>query len=372
MACSTCKTSNCGCTGTYVVSATCPPSCSEVFNSQCIVYTGVDILCGTDTVIARNDYLDTVITKLTNYICTKLIALDNYGIFTITDTDSGYTWSNIGSAAATDPADTFTFVSGEGINLDVDSTLLAMRVSFSGLTIGAGLSGAGTAASPLVNSAFIWTQFVSDSGNTTASTTADVLTVAGGTGISTAIAGDTLTITNDANKWARFDADSGTTTANAVADILTVAGGTGITTSISGDTLTIVNDSPGTAVALTSVGSGNTLVNDGTGPALAVKSIVQGAGISMLSSGTELSISADVTKFNGPASTAAPGSGGTVSVAHNLNKAVVAVTLREAAVGGVGYYAGVDYSITYTDNNNLVITDIGGGITGAFTYSVMG
>ena len=63
MACSTCKTSNCGCTGTYVVSATCPPSCSEVFNSQCIVYTGVDILCGTDTVIARNDYLDTVITK---------------------------------------------------------------------------------------------------------------------------------------------------------------------------------------------------------------------------------------------------------------------------------------------------------------------
>lgn len=62
-------TKNCGCTDTYVVTQPCPPSCAEVFNAQCIVYTGTDILCGQDTVIKRYDYLDTVITKIVNYLC---------------------------------------------------------------------------------------------------------------------------------------------------------------------------------------------------------------------------------------------------------------------------------------------------------------
>ena len=71
MATHTCN-QNCGCNNTYTVSAPCPPACPEVFNSQCIVYTGTDILCGQDTVIKRYDYLDTVITKLVNYICSGL------------------------------------------------------------------------------------------------------------------------------------------------------------------------------------------------------------------------------------------------------------------------------------------------------------
>jgi hypothetical protein len=41
-------TKNCGCKDTYVVTQPCPPSCAEVFNAQCIVYTGTDILCGQD------------------------------------------------------------------------------------------------------------------------------------------------------------------------------------------------------------------------------------------------------------------------------------------------------------------------------------
>jgi len=68
MATHTCN-QNCGCTNSYTVTAPCPPACPEVFNSQCIVYTGTDITCNTDTVIKRYDYLDTVITKLVNYIC---------------------------------------------------------------------------------------------------------------------------------------------------------------------------------------------------------------------------------------------------------------------------------------------------------------
>jgi hypothetical protein len=68
MATHTCN-QNCGCTNSYTVTAPCPPACSEVFNASCIVYTGTDITCNTDTVIKRYDYLDTVITKLVNYIC---------------------------------------------------------------------------------------------------------------------------------------------------------------------------------------------------------------------------------------------------------------------------------------------------------------
>ena len=80
MACSNCNTPNCGCSGTYIVSATCPPTCSEVFNAQCIVYTGADILCGTDTVVARNAYLDTALTNIVNYICTSAARRDDQSV----------------------------------------------------------------------------------------------------------------------------------------------------------------------------------------------------------------------------------------------------------------------------------------------------
>ena len=80
MACSNCNTPNCGCSGTYVVSQTCPPACSEVFNAQCIVYTGSDIMCGADTVISRNDYLDSIITKLVAYLCTNTTGRDDTSV----------------------------------------------------------------------------------------------------------------------------------------------------------------------------------------------------------------------------------------------------------------------------------------------------
>ncbi|KKK82660.1 hypothetical protein LCGC14_2801170, partial [marine sediment metagenome] len=44
----------------------------------------------------------------------------------------------------------------------------------------------------------------------------------------------------DQNLWATFNADTGTTTADTTTDTLTVSGGTGISTSITGDTLTII------------------------------------------------------------------------------------------------------------------------------------
>ena len=66
---------NCGCNNSYTVTAPCPPACTEVFNSQCIVYTGTDIVCGSDTVISRYDYMDTAITKIINYFCSRFDSL---------------------------------------------------------------------------------------------------------------------------------------------------------------------------------------------------------------------------------------------------------------------------------------------------------
>ena len=48
------------------------------------------------------------------------------------------------------------------------------------------------------------------------------------------------------------------------------------------------------------------------------------------------------------------------------------VTVRDATAGGNAYYAGVDYTVTFNDNDNLTITDIGGNLSTDVTYSVMG
>lgn len=74
MATSNCN-QNCGCNNSYTVTAPCPPSCTEVFNAQCIVYTGTDIPCGDDTVISRYDYMDTIVTKIINYFCSRFDSL---------------------------------------------------------------------------------------------------------------------------------------------------------------------------------------------------------------------------------------------------------------------------------------------------------
>ena len=90
-----------------------------------------------------------------------------------------------------------------------------------------------------------------DTGSTTASAPTDVLTVAGGTNISTAIAGDTLTINmtgalgdSNQNAYGVIGSDAGNKTAGSTTATINLIGGTGVSTAISGDNLTITNDSP--------------------------------------------------------------------------------------------------------------------------------
>lgn len=70
-----------------------------------------------------------------NDIQNKPISLlsGGFGTITVTDTDSGYTWSETGSASTTENNKVITFVSGSGIDIDVDTstTVPAIRVQHS-------------------------------------------------------------------------------------------------------------------------------------------------------------------------------------------------------------------------------------------------
>ena len=94
----------------------------------------------------------------------------------------------------------------------------------------------------------IFQTFDGDTGTTTANSTTDTLTVAGGANISTSIVGDTLTIaytgspnSGEENQFAfsNVQSDSGLAQADSKTDTLTIAGGTNISTAVSGDTVTI-------------------------------------------------------------------------------------------------------------------------------------
>tara|TARA_Y100001973_G_scaffold5086_1_gene7179 strand:- start:2074 stop:3129 length:1056 start_codon:yes stop_codon:yes gene_type:complete len=90
-----------------------------------------------------------------------------------------------------------------------------------------------------------------DTGTTTASAATDTLNIVGGTNITTAITGDTVTINmtgalGDANQnaYGVIGSDSGSKTAGSTTATINLIGGTGISTAVSGDNLTITNDSP--------------------------------------------------------------------------------------------------------------------------------
>jgi|TARA_B100001057_G_scaffold89853_1_gene86083 plastocyanin len=130
------------------------------------------------------------------------------------------------------------------------------------------------AASGLQN---IYQTVDADTGTTTANSTTDTLTLAGGTNITTSIVGDTVTIaySGDAlsgeanqNAFSNVQADSGLAEADSKTDTLTIAGGTNITTAVTGDTVTI-NGTAATVESLsdtdtTGLTTGSVLVYNGT------------------------------------------------------------------------------------------------------------
>ena len=142
-----------------------------------------------------------------------------------------------------------------------------------------------------------------DSGSTTASAPTDVLTIAGGTNISTSIAGDTLTINmtgtlgdEDQNLFSVIGSDSKPKTANSTTTTINFIGGTGITTAVSGDNLTITNSSPNVDFAAVAADTGSNIIAELPTDVLTVAG---GNGIATSTSGSTVSIVADLYLASG-------------------------------------------------------------------------
>jgi hypothetical protein len=78
--CSSCKCNSltCGCKNSYLTTpppcptpTDCPDRqpCSEVFDAECIIYTGPDLECGDDTVIAQNTAVSLALEDIVGYFC---------------------------------------------------------------------------------------------------------------------------------------------------------------------------------------------------------------------------------------------------------------------------------------------------------------
>ena len=187
-----------------------------------------------------------------------------------------------------------------------------------------------------------------DSGQTTASAATDVLTIAGGTNIATSISGDIVTINMtgalgdpDQNIFATIGSDSGSTTASSTASTINIVGGAGISTAISGTNLTITNDSPNVDQAVFAA------VGADTGSAIIaelptdVLTVAGGNGISTSTSGTTVSIVAELYLASGQ------------SLSENQNFITnTSGELEAVATPAVGFEISGSTGTGYNFNNN--------------------
>ena len=160
---------NCGCKDTYLTTpppcptpADCPDPqpCSEVFDAQCIVYTGADILCGQDTVVTQNDSVAEALASVVDYFC------DEVATSTVITADIFCQESPQVNTLVV-PEDTL-------VNTAVALVVEYFCDRFSNLNL--------------------WLTIEADTGSTSADNPTDTLTIVGGDDISTTIVGDTLTI----------------------------------------------------------------------------------------------------------------------------------------------------------------------------------
>jgi len=375
---------NCGCTNTYVVTAPCPPACPEVFNTQCIVYTGTDILCNSTTVISRYDYLDTIITKLVNYICNvqapvTVVAGSTY-IDVVQNTVGNVTTYTVSVDIPTLQAyfDTIfaqtigaSILAGAGINVNVNPITNAVTVSHADTSSVANLSSDNSGNTFIQDVFFTFDTFghVTGASVVPASIIEASLTSAGGTeslvndGVGPTLA--TKGLTAGTGITLSSTATAVTITNSAPDQVVALTASTGISISGTYPNFTITNNDPGSAVSLTDAGvvlGHENLVNDGTGPALAVKGLVAGTGISLSSTGTDITITGtNLAKYNRAVNL--PGAG-TVLITHNLNSAAVIVSVTEDGVfPNNALLQGPDYVYTVDSLNTITIADaaFGGG-----------
>lgn len=395
MATSNSNCNTCGCTDTYVVTTPCPPSCPEVFNAQCIVYTGTDVVCNQTTVISRYDYLDTVITKLVNFICNTnapvTVVVGSTYIDVVPNTVGNVTTYTVSVDIPALQAyfDTVfsqtiaaAILAGPGINVAANPFTGAVTISHADTSSVANVSSDNTGNTFIQDIFFTFDTFghVTGASVVPASIIEASLTSAGGTeslvndGVGPALA--TKGLTAGTGITLSSTATAVTITNSAPDQIVALTASTGISISGTYPNFTITNNDPGSAVSLIDAGTATheSLVNDGTGPALATKGLKAGTGISLSSTGTDITITntvapGTVQKYS--TSTVLPGAG-SVTITHNLGTLDIVVAVSQDGVPPLnGLIPGVDYTYTITSSNTINVNDAAFG-GGAIRVTVIG
>lgn len=315
---------NCGCTDTYTVSAPCPPSCAEVFNAQCIVYTGTDIVCGQNTVIQRYDYLDTIITKLVNYICSNF-TLPAYNV--VGSENITVTTTTIGNTT------TFTLLALETILQNTDNLLNITNNTTPGIDI-------------------IYTVNI------------DVPALTNVIPLTAVAAGPS------ANSFITSSVVGNLTTYSVDSKESIVAAGAGISVVASGGTAPNYDTTytvSATTTTLTSAGGFYSLVEDGTGPTLSIKGLTAGTGISISSIFGVLTISATLKKAVTVPLT------GNQTITHSLSTQLLVVSVVQAGVAPLNSFVhGIDYTYAIIDPSTITITEVVPGALGSYQVTILG
>lgn len=152
-----CNKLDCGCKDSFLTTpAPCPTPdgcpdpqpCSEVFDAQCIVYTGDPLECGATTFLDTNGSVSDGLVAITDYICQNaLISIVEAGDgIDVTSTTVGnvttYTITN------TDPDQVVTLTAGDDIS--ITGTYPNFTIDFTGVNRYALNATAVTAGNPLV------------------------------------------------------------------------------------------------------------------------------------------------------------------------------------------------------------------------------
>jgi hypothetical protein len=115
------------------------------------------------------------------------------------------------------------------------------------------------------------------------------------------------------------------------------------------------------------------LVNDGAGPTLANKGLAAGSGITLTSTATDVTISADVQKYREVLIVPlAPG--GTAVITHNLNTFGIVVSAINEALPApfVVYTSPADYTYVIDSANQITVTNTSLVALNNFSITVIG